>query len=44
MPPDHPPPRWEDLSPSEQLDLKLSPLTAGLLVFLFYLLFGQGLV
>jgi len=26
------------------LDLKLSPLTAGLLVFLFYLLFGQGLV
>jgi len=35
-------PSWEDLSPSEQTDIKLVPLTLGLLVLLVYILFGTG--
>ena len=38
----NPRPNWDDLSPSEQMDLKLSPLSVGLLVILAYLLFGLG--
>ena len=41
MPEDDPLPRWDDLSPSEQTDIKLAPLTLALLVLLVYLLFGR---
>jgi len=43
MPEDDPLPSWEDLSPSEQTDIKLFPLTLALLGVLGYILFWTGL-
>ena len=39
MPEQDPLPTWEDLSPSEQTDIKLAPLTLVLLCVLGYILF-----
>ena len=39
MPEDDPLPSWEDLSPSEQTDIRLAPLTLALMGILCYILF-----
>ena len=43
MPEDEPLPSWEDLSLSEQTDIKLAPLTLILLGVLGYILFWSSL-